>query len=213
MSEITSLSINKALLDAEGNFDIAAASLDLTVERLRDRVKEDAALNTRWLANAAAPPSTAILNRESDPAIIEALQREESKIKSGLEKMGLTQNQTGVAVACMGFYKQHFASLLNLTGGGLAKTVVEALESVSEMGREIKEIGKPTLPQDLEYLKALLRARSDLQDYILRASTMVNQSLLILAKVQNISGAGRRAAGPGRPGFDSVRRADVTETE
>lgn len=221
---IPPISLNKALLDANGNFDIAAASLDITTEYFRDLVKANAALNARWLATPVAPPATSFASREDDLALIEALKREEEKIQKGLESMGISQRQTSIAVSCLNFQKQHFAAILNITGGGVVKTFLGAVEAIEEIDKKLKELGDPEREGEinnvkvmvtdlgkLDYIKVLRSDRVALLDYVQKATGMVNQSLLIAAKVQNLAGGGRKNGATSKPGFTDLKRIEADE--
>lgn len=206
-SETSQLRVNQALLDAGGDFSTAAAALGVSEKTLHDRVSDDPVLRARWKLSPAPPSS--IISRPEDIAIAEAVQREEAQIKalvSGVDAMRMSPRAQSLALSCQRFYKQNFSQVIQITGGGITKAFLEALEEVENINRRLDNLDVPE-EQRIAYESILREDRRGLLDFIHKAAVKVDQSVLIQAKVAKILGEGTAAGkSPSKPGFSSLKK-------
>jgi hypothetical protein len=212
ISRISPLQANQALLDHNGDFSAAAASLSTTTEYFRKLVSAEPALRMRWLEAPKAPPVSAILNRPDDVAVAEAIQREENALKKGVDGLGLSNRGKDLAVSCQRFYRNNFREVIKITGGGITKAFLEALVEIEKINEKLERIGD--LPEEKQVaMEGILREdRSRLLEFIYKASAKVDQGVLIQAKIQKMfSEGGRGGRGDGKPGFTPLKKAQVVE--
>lgn len=210
--EITPLQANQALLDANGNFLAAAAALGISAKALHDLVQRDPALRKRWKEKPTAPPPSSIMNRPDDVSIAEAIQREEQRLKEGVEQLGLSDRAKSLALACQRFQRNNFNSVLQITSGGITKAFLEALEEIENINHKLAHLADLVAPEQLVAYECLLREdRARLLDFVHKAAVKVDQSILTQAKIQKMLGSGGAGGGPEKPGFAPLKRAQVIE--
>ncbi len=209
---ITPLQTSQALLDANGNFSAAAAALGLSTERLHELVNADTALRLRWKDAPKAPPSTSIINRPDDVAIAEAMAREEKKLKEGVDGLGLSPRARDLAIACQKFQRHNFSQVIQITGGGITKAFLEALEEVEKINHRLENLDVKE-EQVVAYESILREDRGRLLDFIHKAAVKVDQSVLIQAKIQKMLGDGNSKGNADKPGFSPLKRANVIESK
>ena len=134
-SKVTPLQANQALRDAGGNFHAAAAALGIETVTLHDVVERDPALTKRWKEPPKAPPPSSIMHRADDVSIAEAIQREEARLKEGVDQLGLSERAKSLALACQRFQRNNFNSVLQITSGGITKAFLEALEEIENINQ------------------------------------------------------------------------------
>jgi hypothetical protein len=210
MTETNALRVNQALVDSGGNVPAAAAALQITEKRLEEIISSDPAIHARWREKPKAPAPTSIINRSEDAALAEAIAREESRLKDDIKGMGLSSRAESLAIACQKFQRRNYNHVVQITSGGIVKTFLEAVEAVEELNGKIAQADE--LPDDKRVvLESVWREdRGRLLDYIYKAASKVDQSVLIQAKIQKMFGEANKGGGPEKPGFRPLARAETT---
>jgi hypothetical protein len=205
-AKLTPLQANQALLVANGDFHAAAAAVGVTTECLKDTCKRDAALKRRWLDAPLAPPPSSLINRQDDVALTEALQREENELRTGIARLTKSDRAQQLAVTCQQFQRQNFGKVMQITGGGITKAFLEALEEIENITERLNNLDvKPE--QMLAYESILREDRSRLLDFVFKAATKVDQGALIMAKMQRLAEGGSPGGkGSSKPGFTPLKR-------
>lgn len=211
--ELTPLAANQMLLDANGDFHAAAAIAGVTVECLKDTCKRDPALLRRWLAAPVAPPPSAIVNRPDDVGLAEALRREEDELKTGVARLTKSTRAQQLALTCQQFQRQHFGKIMQITGGGITKAFLEALEEIENITERLNNLDvKPE--QMLAYESILREDRSRLLDFVFKAASKVDQGALIMAKMQKLAEGGSPGGkGSSKPGFAPLKKVVPVESD
>lgn len=201
---MTPLQANQALLDANGDFHAAAAACGVTSECLRDTCRRNEALKRRWLDTPAALPPSAIFNRQDDVALAEALKREENELRTGIARLTKSDRAQQLAVTCQQFQRQNFGKVMQITGGGITKAFLEALEEIENITERLNNLDVPK-EQMLAYESILREDRSRLLDFVFKAATKVDQGALIMAKMQKLAEGGTPGGkGSTKPGFSPL---------
>ena len=210
LNEARQQTINQAMTEAGGDQPRAASILGIVETSLRDALLQDPVLRARWVDKPKLPPATSIINRPEDLAVAEAMAREEKAVAAGMKDMKVSPRAANLAVACFNYYRKNAASILNLTGGGIAMQFAETLARIEEIDASLNGLD----PANDRYvaMQSILRDdRSRLLDWLHKAACKVDQGILIQAKVQRLLNEGEpQGKGKGKPGFGSLKRADVT---
>ena len=137
------------------------------------------------------------MNRPDDVSIAEAIQREEARLKEGVEQLGLSERAKSLALSCQRFQRNNFNSVLQITSGGITKAFLETLEEVENINHRLANISesRPPPEQLVAYESLLREDRARLLDFIHKAAVKVDQSILTQAKIQKMLGSGG-AGGP-----------------
>jgi len=199
------LETNQALLEANGDFPAASMALGITEQLLHDRVQADEALKLRWKDDPKLPPATSILNRPEDVAIAEAIRREDEMLSKSLDGLGMSKRSASMALACQKFQKANYSKVIQITGGGITKAFLEALEEIENINKRLEMLDVP--PEQMIAYECLLREdRSRLLDFVYKASVKVDQSVMIQAKIQKMFGDDSGKAND-KPGFRTLKKA------
>jgi hypothetical protein len=208
-SEVADQAVNQALLEANGNFDGAAAVLSLPVATLREYVKARPALGARWLANQSPPPPLSIISRDADLALSEAFQREEKALAEGVAALNLSARAKSLSAALHNFNRKSGRMLLDLTNGGIGKTFLETLVEIEKLNVKLERIEDVPPEQRLAMESIWREDRSRLLDYVIKASTKVDQGILVQAKIQKMFGEESKGRQHGKPGFSPLKKANA----
>lgn len=208
--ELTPLQANQALLDANGDFLAASASLSVTAECLTDTCKRDGALKKRWIEKPVAPPPSSSLSRPDDLSLAEAMQREERVLRAGIGSLTKSERARELAVLCQQFQRQNFGLVMQITGGGITKHFLEVMEEVENITDRLNNLDVPP-EQRLAYESILREDRARLLDWLMKAAQKVDQGALIMAKIQKMAEGGTQGGkGSAKPGFSpQIRVVDA----
>lgn len=207
--ELTPLQVNQVLVDASGDFHAAAAMAGVSAECLQDACRREPALQRRWLDEPAAPPPASLFHRSEDAALAEALKREEDELKNGIARLTKSDRARQLAVMCQQFQRQNFGKVMQITGGGITKAFLEALEEIENITERLNHLD--VKPEQMLAYEAILREdRSRLLDFVFKAASKVDQGALIMAKMQRLAEGGSPGGkGSVKPGFAPLKKAAV----
>jgi hypothetical protein len=202
----TALQVNQAMVDTNGNIPAAAVVLGVTDKHLESRIASNPE-HARWRTGGKAPPPESMLSRPEDIAIAEAIAREEKRLTEDLKGMGMSSRAESLAIACQKFQRRNYNHVVQITSGGIVKTFLEAVEAVEELNGKIADAD--SLPDDKRVvLESVWREdRGRLLDYIYKAASKVDQSVLIQAKIQKMFSETSKG-GPDKPGFRPLARTE-----
>jgi len=148
--------IHQALDRCDGDLKGAAAMLEWSVNDLRDAIQSWPDLNTRWGGQSDNPledvhpgpisdehvvgrngienhPTDMSMLPVSDVKLAEAMEREDNKLKAGLQKLGLTEKETKTALALQEFHGQQFRASIEIVGAGVTKLSIKYQTVLDEL--------------------------------------------------------------------------------
>jgi hypothetical protein len=109
-------------------------------------------------------------------------------------------------VSCQQFYQGNFSAVMQITGGGITKAFLEALEEVEAINTRLANLDVPEEKQ-IAYESILREDRRGLLEFIYKASVKVDQSVLVQAKVAKLLGNGtEKGKSTSKPGFSSLKK-------
>ena len=174
-----SATIENALVACEGNKSKAAKLLNWAPSKLSSHIRMDPMLSAKWvkarLTSSAPPPvnETALeLSRPESPLpppeettttdleLCAALDKEDAAVKAGLQTIGQSSKMAELARSLSVFHRKHFASALDLLGGGIVKQYLDMMAEVDKISAQLEEESDPfkqiSLRQDRVALSGLM---------------------------------------------------------
>jgi len=209
---LNALKVNQALVDAEGNFLTASVTLGLPNDQaLRKYVNEHPELQARW-TDKPNPPSDILAPKRDDLAIAEAVERENAKLKEGVETLGLSDRAKSLALSCQRFQRQNYSAVQQMTNGGITVAFLEALAELEGLTKKLDDMSEVKEEQRLAQESIWREAQAHLRDFIFKAATKVDQGILIQAKIQKMFGENNGGAPQNsKPGFSPLKKANATQ--
>jgi hypothetical protein len=199
----TQLQINQAMLDAGGEIALAAATVGLNEQQLKKLIASDEVLEKRWSKRPIEPPPpTHAITKPEDTGIAEAMKLEEERLSKGVALMKMTDRAQELALTCQKFYRSNFGQIHQMTSGGVVKSFFEAMEEVEKINLQLEQKDWPE-EQRISYESILREDRSRLLQFIINSSQVVNNNVLIQAKVKKLVESGDGKGGGPKPAFGS----------
>lgn len=137
-----------ALEKCRGAYDHAAKALEMSEVDLRKAVALVPALMAKWSGNANLPLGKAADIERGVPAVFspgerraaEALARQDSRLRQGWEKLGITPAQKEFLETLQDTYGGAASSIINLMGAGVAHTYTRLLFLFEDLIKRIDEV-------------------------------------------------------------------------
>lgn len=246
--------INAAMEATNGSYSEAAKLLNMDVQKVRSTVRFTPVLREKWKRSGTQlrphpivteaqqisrdhpsqglPPSslqetkeTFVMTEEEEKrAIAEALEKQERDFTNGLHKMGVRGESLEFATAFRQFHGRHFASIIDMAGGGMAKVLVDAMallnkdmnrlntlvETRGGGGDDDKKRGEGEGFCDPFNEEKMLRASiSSWMDHLGKIYDKLNKAALIKATVRAKSEGFKSQSGmkSAKPGFAPLKAA------
>lgn len=172
--------IENALVTCSGNKVEAAKLLGWKHAKMASHIRMDPMLRAKWVKaqdKSTAPPpvnETALeLSRPDSPLpppeetttttdleLCAALDKEDAAVKAGLQTIGQSSKMAELARSLSVFHRKHFASALDLLGGGIVKQYLDMMSEVDKISAQLDEESDPfkqiSLRQDRVALSGLM---------------------------------------------------------
>lgn len=204
--------IHAAMESSGGNLRGAARQLGMSSLQLKDIIKLDESLRTRWVKGEdekGAPGAESIIHRpmpatvtlgkdklsmEEAKKIADAAAAEDSSLRDGLLNLGVRGDALEMALAMQQVQKKHFTRCIEILGGGITKSSLDVMVEIDKINKRLNEAGVPLDEQHM-----LREDRRGLLDILGRFKDKVDKSALIQATVKKLE-AEAKSGGKGRSG-------------
>ena len=197
--------INRAMTEANGDRDVAAAALGITKHALTNILNTTLALKTQWckprklitvspselvqgmpldLMSAELPAEVAARNQEAfDKLLAKSINPEAMAVNQTLAKM----------------FGQHLEQCGNLVGGTLIERVLLLKEEIKKRQEEVDRgfVGEDAGTQ----LKATLEFIAAADNTIISVMEIINRTTTARAKLKEMEGGNNAGRPKGKPGF------------
>jgi len=192
--------IHAALEQTGGSYRKAAPILGVPASELKDALRQDNDLRTRWCPGFSPSQRSQSLEKTDS----EIMRAEDSQLRQGLESMGLSTKQSQIAISLRQFHGRHYAKCIDIIGAGVIKTYLGLLESLDDINeqlanREAHSIEPEDVPMLLEHRIALAEQIGRMHD---RWSKAALQRAIIEEKKANMDGTNK--ATQRKPGFSPM---------
>lgn len=190
--------VDAAMLKADGNRRLASRVLQMDRNRLNAVIDADPGLTSRWPTRAQEaemdlPTDAEALTRgpviSQESALAEAMAKEDSKFAKGIEALGLPDELSTLARSFRAFHAREFASVVDLTGGGVSVVFLRLCARIAKLEDRIEK-GFPPEAETPEAVQLALNEERMVWDAYLRMAEqigkyadMCNRSSMVRAKI------------------------------
>jgi len=215
--------VNEALEAAGGDRDKAAAALNLSLSTVNNTIAKSPELMARWGAGFQQPPvQVNTLHRPPDALphingdeadLVKSMVREDSLLADGLNKLGLTPEESALAVQLAGFHQNCFVQSVQISGSGMTRIGIKLSTQIDEIAKRLEAVraklndtsSAMTLTRKvlMDEEKYLLSAYIAMTDQIRRISDTAMRGMMLTAAIRYKIGRRNDKPLPTKPGYST----------
>ncbi len=215
--------IDEALEKSGGDRDLVAIALQVARSTVDNQIFKSQELTLKWGRGAyRAPEQPETLHRPpediprlnpDDKAMVQAIIKEDSLLKEGLDKLGLSPVETALAVQLSGFHQNCFVQSVQISGAGMTRIGIKIGTQIDEISKRLdivreemlKASGPITRAAFMEEEKYLLQAYVDMTDQVRRISDTAHRGMMLQAMIRYklTMHKNKEKRLPAKPGFSA----------